>query len=297
MFRKYRSTLLGITVIVSGMLFYLTMQVFDLWTTNSIAGPGGFCEYFDPDRLVGETMNAWSNFYYVGAGMGLLVYSDLIRNEKVPTRDGYVFKRENLHYMMTYGLLVIWIGLGSFYMHGSNAGNELISGHFFDILAMNMYSSSLIILSMAILFDIKKKPFYLLLVVDYVVIIILMKSEIRFPSLGGGGLFEFFLIVAFINEILLSQGIYSKIFKNRGARQVRRNLLVIILAIITFLLAFWIWQFGKRDHPLCDPYSWWQWHAFWHFLTACGTLIVALYILTEKEIHVEVIKTEKLPEE
>ena len=285
MFRKYRSTLLGISIIIAGMLFYLIMQVFDLWTGPTEAGPGGFCEYFDPDRLVGETMNFWSNFYYIGAGMGIIVYRDLVRNEKVPRRDVFVFKEENMHYMVTYGVLVIWIGLGSFYMHGSNAGNELISGHFFDVLSMNMYSSSLFILSVAILFDMKKKPFYLLLVVNYVVIIILMKSKLRLPSLGGGGLFEFFQIFGFINEILIALGIYSKIFKNKGARQIRRNLLIIILAIIVFLMAFWVWYLGKKSSPTCDPHSWWQWHAVWHFSNVCSMLLIAIYVLSEREIE------------
>ena len=46
MLKNYRATLIGIAVVIAGMLFYLIMQIFDLWTPgNAVAGPGGFCEY------------------------------------------------------------------------------------------------------------------------------------------------------------------------------------------------------------------------------------------------------------
>ena len=78
-FNKYKGMIIGIIFIIVGMLFYLIMQVFNLWTNPPAAGPSIFCEYFDPDLLVGEPINAWSNFYYVGAGMLVIAYYDLIQ--------------------------------------------------------------------------------------------------------------------------------------------------------------------------------------------------------------------------
>ena len=283
-FRKYRGTIIGILFVILGMLFFVIMQVFQIWTNPSDAGPGGFCEYFDPNALVGEPMNAWSCFYYVGYGMILIVFYDLIRMGKVNTKERYILKEENTHYILLYGLLVIWIGIASFYMHGSNRSTPWFSAGFLDSLSMNMYLSGLIIISMAILFDIKKRNFYLIFIADIIVVVILMKANLNLPNLGGGGLFELLIIIAFINDFFIGLGFYSKVFKNKGARQIRRNVVLLPIILIIFLIAYWLWHFGLRDAPTCDPFSWWQWHAVWHLINGLATLVIALYILTEKEI-------------
>lgn len=283
LFEKYRGIIIGIVLTIIGMLFFLIMQIFNIWTNPPDAGPTGFCEYFDPNALVGEPINAWSNFSYIAAGMIVLITHDLIRLGKVDRRDKYVLQDENLHYLLIYGSLVIWIGLASFYMHASYRSTPWFSAGFLDVLSMNMYLSGLIIMSLSILFDIKKRNLYIIIVVDIILMVFLMKLDLNLPSLGGGGLFELLLISAFINEILIGLGLYSKVFKNKGARQVRRNVLLLPVILIMFLVAFWLWHFGLKDAPTCDPYSWWQWHAVWHFITACATLAIALYLLTEKE--------------
>ncbi len=286
-FNKYQGIIVGIIFIIAGMTFYLIMQIFELWTGPSSAGPRGFCEYFDPDLLVGEPINAWSNYYYVAAGMIVLITYDLVRSGKIENKDRFILKKENLHYVLIYGLLTIWIGLASFYMHGSYATIEgtWISAGFLDVLSMNMYLSGIIILSMASLFAIKKRYLYPILLIDIVLMVILMRSDLNLPSLGGGGLFELLLIIAVINELFLGLGLHSWVFKKIGARKVRRNVLLLPIIIGIFLLAFWLWHFGLTSAASCDPYSWWQWHAVWHFLTAGATLVIALYMLTEKEIQ------------
>ncbi|TFG04612.1 MAG: hypothetical protein EU536_04275 [Promethearchaeota archaeon] len=286
-FRKYQGTVLGIIFIIAGMTFYFIMQIFEIWTNPPLPGPSGFCEYFDPNRLVGEPINAWSNFYYVAVGMIVLIAYDLVRSGKIKIQwfeESYVLRRENLYYALLYGLLVIWIGLASFYMHGSYRSTPWFSAGFLDVLSMNMYMSGLIILSLGILFDIKKRTLYIFILIDIILVVIVMKSNLQLPGLGGGGLFELLLISAVINELLVGLGVYSRVFKNLGARQVRRKVILLPLIILIFLLAYWLWHFGLRDAPTCDPYSWWQWHAVWHFLTAVATLVILLYILTEKEI-------------
>ena len=99
---------------------------------------------------------------------------------------------------------------------------------------MNMYMSGLFIMSLGILFDIKKRNLYIILLIDFILVVILMKIPLPLISLGGGGLFELILIITFINTILIGLGIHSKIFRNKGARQVRRNMVILaIVAIAT----------------------------------------------------------------
>jgi hypothetical protein len=280
--KKYRGTIIGIIFIIVGMLLFYVFQIYELWGDPRDAGPSGFCEYFDPNLLVGEPINAWSNFYYVGAGMIVLIYYDLLRMGKAKRKDTYIDKDEHLHYFITYGLLVVWVGIASFYMHASYRTFGLISAGFLDVLSMNMYLSGLFIMSLAILFDIRPMFFYIILIVDIILMVIIMKIGVPFPSFGGGGLFEFLFILVLTSDVILSLGIYSKIFKKLGARQVRRNTIIIFIIIGCFLTAYWLWHFGKRDAPSCDPFSWWQWHAVWHFITAFCTILIAMYIRTEK---------------
>lgn len=285
-FNKYKGTIIGIAFITAGMLFFLIMEIFQIWTRPRIAGPTGFCEYYDPNLLIGEPMNAWSNFYFVGAGMSILIYYDLLRMEKLNRRDVYIHRDENMHYIVSYGLLVIWVGIASFYMHASYALTPWFSAGFLDVLSMNMYMSGLFIMSLAILFDIKKRNLYIILLIDFILVVILMKIHLPLISLGGGGLFEVLLVIAIINEVLIGLGIYSRVFKYKGARQIKRNFLILAIVVITFVVSYWLWHFGKRNAPTCDPHSWWQWHAVWHFLNACAMLLIGLFIQFEREIEI-----------
>ena len=278
--KKYHGTLIGLTFIVVWTIIYVSFYYLDLWGEPSKAGPSGFCEYFDPARLVGETMNSWSNTVYMGVGMLVLVYYDLLRMGKVKRKDTYIDRDENQHYYLVYGLLVVWLGVGSFLMHGLRRGET----GFLDVFSMNMFLSGVFLVSLAFLFDMKKLYFYILFIIDFILIIYIMRSGFNFPSFGGGGLFEFLVALTVISESLLSIGVYSKIFKRVGARNIKRNTVYLALSLGTFLFAYFLWHFGRRDMPTCDPYSWWQWHAIWHMITAGSTLIIALYIRTEREI-------------
>ena len=206
-FNKYKGTIIGIIFILAGMLFYFIMQIFNIWKNPPDAGPGGFCEYFDPNLLVGEPMNSWSCFYFIGAGMVIIMYYDLIRMGKIKENNKYVLQKENSHYLITYGILLIWVGIASFYMHGSYRSTPWFSAGFLDGLSMNMYMSGIIIMSLAIVFDIKKRNFYIIFLIDIIIIVILMNLNLHLPSLGGGGLFELLLIFAFLNEVLIALGL------------------------------------------------------------------------------------------
>jgi len=286
-FKKYHGTLIGLTFIIAWMIIFYFFQVYGLWGEPRDAGPTGFCEYFDPNLIVGEPINAWSNFFYVGAGMIVLIYYDLLRMGKAKRKDTYIDKDENLHYLVTFGILVVWIGIASFLMHATWSGTEWISTGFLDVLSMNMFLSGVFVISWAILFDLKKTHFYVILIIVSVLDFILMKTRAVRIRLGDGltlDLFKFLVILVFFSEIVMSFGIYSKWFKKAGARQIKRNSAFVIGILGLFLFAYFVWHFGVRDAPTCDPYSWWQWHSVWHFITACCTVLIAMYIRTEKEL-------------
>lgn len=275
--KKYHGTLIGAIFVIIWMIIYFTIAIFGSWGDPPSPGPAGFCEYFDPNLLVGEPLNSWSNFFYVGAGMIVLIFYDLLRDGKIKRKDVYIEKDENLHYLIAYGLMVTWIGIASFLMHAARRGRT----GFLDVLSMNMYLSGVFVMSMAILFNLKRVVFYILLVLIFIIDFLVMETGI---PVGGGDLFEFWVAFTFISEVILSLGVYSKLFKKIGARQIKRNTIVLVAVIGLFLFAYFLWHFGLRDSPTCDPYSLWQWHAVWHFLTACCTLLIAYYVLTEKEL-------------
>ncbi len=81
--KKFRGILIGFSFIVVWMVIFYVFSILGLWGVPREAGPTGFCEYYDPSLIVGEPINAWSNFFYVGAGMIVLIYYDLLRAGKL----------------------------------------------------------------------------------------------------------------------------------------------------------------------------------------------------------------------
>lgn len=279
---KYRGITAGIVFIIIGMLFYTIMQVFDLWTPSPNQDP--FCEYYEPGMFIGTPINTWSNLFYMSSGLIILALYDFIRNGKITKYNSFISKQENLHYALVYGLLVVWLGLGSFFMHGSHAGNQYVTGHFFDALSMNMFISAVFIISLAILTDMDKKHFYIVLLIDFIIAIIIVK-------LGKQDyFFIFFLVIAVGNEFAISldiyHGIYTKITRGKiNIRKVERSLKMLLLIGVMFASSYMFWFLGRTGAKTCDPYSWWQWHAYWHFGTAIGALLIGFYILLEKEVE------------
>jgi len=273
--KRYYATLTGVSFVIVWMLIFILVSIFWTWGDAyncATEHQQCFCEHVDISRLVAEPINAWSNFFYVGAGLLILLYYDLKRNKTEQKREDYISQRENFHYVFTYGLLIIWIGIASFLMHATWRG---ITGYL-DVLSMNMYISGVFFISLSVLFDLKIKYFYPLLIINFIINAVLMRV---IPSQR---LFEIWVIIAFLNELSIGSGLYSKIFKKR-ARPIKRNLFVLIVGMGIFILAFYFWHFGHRTHPLCDPHSLWQWHSLWHFMTALSTIILAIYLTTERE--------------
>ncbi|MFO8017797.1 MAG: ceramidase domain-containing protein [Promethearchaeia archaeon] len=272
--KRHYGILIGIGFVIVWMVIFIFVSVF--WTWGEIFYCAAeyqqcFCEKIDTSRMVAEPINAWSNFFYVGAGLIVLMYYDLQRNKKSTRKEDYLSRKENLHYLLTYGLSVIWIGIASFLMHATWRGDT----GYLDLLSMNMYISLIFFISLSVLFDLNPTSFYPILVGNFIFNGVLMRF------LNAELIFVSWVLIAFLNEFAVGSGLYSKIFKKR-ARQIRRNLLVLIGAVGVFLLAYYLWHFGYRGHPLCDPYSWWQWHALWHFMTAVTTILLVIYLKTEK---------------
>ncbi len=151
---------------------------------------------------------------------------------------------------------------------------------FLDVLSMNMYMSGLLVTSIAFLFDWKKNSFYRTLLVVFSLDVFFMIFSFL---LVGVDLFTALVVITFLSEVVLSLGVYSKLFKRFGARQIKRNTILLGIVLGLFLTAYWLWHFGLGNAPSCDPYALWQWHAVWHFITACCTILIAMYIRTEKE--------------
>ena len=61
------------------MLIYFLVAIYGSWGPSYYdAGSSPYCEYFDPNRPVGEPLNTWSNFFYVSVGILVLIYYDLL---------------------------------------------------------------------------------------------------------------------------------------------------------------------------------------------------------------------------
>jgi len=275
--KRYPAITIGIFFLGIWMLVWYLFSILNLWgDMHGCAIPGNdpcFCEYADAFQLIAEPINAWSNFYYIGAGFIILIYHDLERNEKISKREDYLSKEGNTHYAVAYGILVVWIGIGSFLMHAVRRGNT----SYLDVMSMNTYICGVLVMAISIRFNLKKEQFYMALFFSFFI------SEVLSKFFGHTYVFVGIVILVFINEMAISLGIYSKVFKKHPPRNIKPNFPLLFVIVGLFLLAFYVWQFGHTEHPYCDPYSLWQWHTVWHFLTAVCTVLIFLYIKLEKE--------------
>mmetsp|Transcript_4251 Transcript_4251/g.4776 ORF Transcript_4251/g.4776 Transcript_4251/m.4776 type:complete len:369 (+) Transcript_4251:117-1223(+) len=265
---------------------------------------GGWCEKSRDNKLLQEETNSLSNFGFVAAGVvcAICAVGDILR---IRNRDKEGFRPRNhtanspfmsLHY----SLGLVWSGLGSFMFHGhtTRLTYELdVAG---PILIMNS-----IIFSMALMFiSVENKyvrcwkygSYVALIGIDWLVVKRILDDE-----LGVKGSYEYieilytyigvqiclFLIVAFIrsnfsrnwpfvrkvNKFLYGENQFNWRLKTK-------TLPTMTLVVVLFTTAYLV-QEQLFPNLLCNPDSWFQFHALWHILCACGFLTLYLGLRSE----------------
>ncbi len=231
------------------------------WLGADVGRGSGFCEAARPGWVL-QPVNAWSNLGFVVAGLAVAAHAaDRARlGVTMGAHPGLA---------LTYALVVVLLGPGSLAMH---ATQTRLGGHL-DLLSMFLVSG--FALAYAVIRLARRGPglfavlFPLLVAVGMVVL--LTGGRVPVVRHSGNAAFAGMILVAVLVEVVL--------WRRRNPRQ---DAAFGVAAVTTLLVAYTVWQFGRRGHPWCDPDSLLQWHGLWHLLCAVAAYLLFRHYVAER---------------
>lgn len=252
-------------MLVPGALTLALFFLFGLALVRGWFGPAGitrryFCEYVSTG-LLREPANTVSNLGFVAAGLASawLLWAKKFRKNKNP------FTR-NIFVAVLFCSLAILLAFGSASMHAT----ETELGGNLDLLSMYLLAGFALayavreyfgwgwgafaaVFALAVLFcEAAGLDHRVLPVIDY----------------AGDAAFGVLIVLIVVFETL-----------NSLRPNVKRDNAWGLYALISFLAAFGIWNFGKNECTFCRPDSWLQPHALWHLLFALAIFFLfRLYV-------------------
>jgi predicted membrane channel-forming protein YqfA (hemolysin III family) len=270
---KYRFFFLGLVFTCVTLLVFFLVGL-NGWggTINHCYGSACFCEEIDPDALILEPVNTWSNVAYMIMGLVILLKVDLSAN--TPREQSLTPMAYPSFYSVFYGFLVINIGLGSWLFH-ANMRNY---GGVWDVGAMNMYMSFMLIFIQ--MRNWKKTNAWF--GVFYVVLTVLLFLQLIYDYPPDYGTLIFTLLVAFCGSFEIFT--VAWIAKRKQFLGLIRDGRWFILGFSLFNFGFIIWNLTNTGRPFCNPQTLWQGHAFWHLFTALATYCFYVYLKSEKHL-------------
>jgi Ceramidase len=219
--------------------------------------PHCFCEMFSAGGIV-QPLSSYSNLFYFLTGLLILGSRGLSlpgeANNWMTRRRGYI---------TGFGAAVIGIGVTSMFFHVSLT----TFGWWLDYMGMYAFVGFALLYSMARFRGWDGRTFLILYAILLTALGLLWVIAPEFKR---------FLLVGLILALMAAEAVIRHV---RRAVRMRSSYFYAALAI--FLIAFGINILD--DKILCIPVSLWQWHAFWHLLTAIAAGLVYLYYRSENE--------------
>jgi len=268
----YRSLIVwavGIGVVMAPFLLFVLLG----WPGGEdtcVARDLCFCEYVTPgsigQRGVRQPVNTWFNLYsiFTSGLVALMLY----RDRRNGPNDWNVMRSNNF-IADFYVFAVLFLGLGSMWMHASLVG---WAGHI-DSLSMYVYAAFLVAYTLRRLVasDVLFWIVYAVLVVAFEVVSILWTSDDK-------------SLVLILILVLLYLGLEVTVcITQRKAFQGRPLTIALwVLAVVSIGLATLFWGLSQTGGAMCWPHSFFQPHGLlWHPLA--GVMAVLLYFYWREE--------------
>ncbi len=228
---------------------------------DCIARDDCHCERLRPGRIK-QPSNTWSNLAFVLVGLLILFHAGGAGAISGNPMAAIPF------YPITYGLLVIGLGLGSMFFHASMKK----WGSIVDNLAMYWFLSFVVLYDLYRVLDASNLGMFILIFLFVNVTL----AAVRIPNEGSERyVFPILFLWLIIIEVLIPTGAFGDI------GLYRRFWPWLVLEVVTFAVAFGIWIFSGTGKPLCRPDSWIQGHAVWQILGALAAGFLYLNLLAE----------------
>lgn len=255
---------LVLTAVLSALL---AVALVHGWFGPASAANRYFCEYVQTG-LIREPANTVSNLGFIAAGLASawLLWANKFRENENPLTQKPIIA-------VLFSSLPILLGFGSMAMHASETdfGGEL------DLLAMYLVAGFTTAYALRRYFGWGWGGFAaaMILAVLFCEAVGAYRQPVV-PVLDYAGDAAFALLITATVAVETLNAIY---------RKVKRENKWGIAALLSFLAAFAIWNFGRNDCPFCRPDSLWQAHALWHLLFALALFFLfRLYVSEDTRV-------------
>ncbi len=236
------------------------------WLGPDVGRGDGFCEAARPG-WIRQPANTWSNLGFVIAGLAIAWYAGVRAHLGVTlgAHPGLA---------TAYAVLVVLLGPGSMAMHATQSD---LGGHL-DLLSMYLVSG--FALAYGLMRFVHRGPGFLA-VVFVLAVVAGMAVHLRggsVPVLGHAG------NAAFGVEIVVALGLEVVLFRRRPPAP-RQDLWFGVASVGALVVAFAIWNTGKRGHPWCHPHTLLQQHGIWHVLCAVSAYLIFRHYAGERAVE------------
>ncbi|MDK2760105.1 MAG: hypothetical protein KYX64_01950 [Sphingopyxis sp.] len=236
-------------------------------TPDRCVAQGCYCEYFSlSDVLSGATgvrqpVNNWSNLYAIGTS--LFVAWRIARDRREPGPSNVIRSADPIADL--YVFVVLFLGLGSMWLHGSIARDV----SWIDGLSMYTFMAYLIFYTLnrglagrGAGDGARRRIFW----IGYPL------TAAAFAAVSAAGVDSVILIgITVIVYFLLEFG-FAGFLADRRAR------CYWIAGVAAIAAATIFWTLSHSGGPLCDPFSWFQPHGLlWHILAGVTAVMMYLY--------------------
>lgn len=264
-----RAWVWGLIGFAAVMLLYFILAALG-WPgdPDSCTLPGGncYCEAYPPlgSAIAMQPINTWSGLAAVIAGLIILAIADGDRGTTTAANP----MASGRFYALIYGGLVVFLGPGSMFFHGSLTHY----GGWVDNFSMILYVTFILCYDA---FRITRADDRTgLFAAVFIGVNVLLGLLTWFAEGSGTILFAILAGVAVVGE--------GVILFTRPAGIERRFVPWLLSAFVAFGLAIVIWALSATGRPLCDPNSPFQGHALWHLLAMALTpFFIFLYLRDE----------------
>lgn len=232
--------------------------------------PYCFCETVHQGALAAQKSNTWSDLGFVLAAF-FIAWSGWKALKTNSTRSKDIY-RYSPRLIALYSSVILFMGPGSMFFHGAMT----TWGGMMDVCSMYLFVLFLICYLIQHSWNLGERFFYLSYFVSCLIFILIavfthdLSSKI-FPAVAALLITLALLQSIPINKISLARKT-SNNFESRW----------LAYALGFFIVAVVIWRLSDSGQPFCYPDSLLQGHAAWHLLSACMTVCVHFYLMSEK---------------
>jgi hypothetical protein len=254
-------TLIFAIIAMFGLYLMLHFSCFGVSNGNG----GRFCEAAR-DALILQPSNSWSNLGFVFFGL-LAAWQITYRKDAIVQHNA--FSKSTFFAKFLTSMMVL-LGPCSMAMHAT----ETSLGGLFDMNSMYLIAGFMVSYASVRYFKLNHVYFVLIYAICMLFgnVSPMAHHFINIDFFLGNLAFGFMCFLGVLIEFL-----------NIHKYKVHVEKRYIIFCVLSFVVAFIIWNFGVDGSCFCDPYSPFQLHAVWHILCALAVYFLFRFYTSEDE--------------